>query len=183
VSMYFKIDGVNAITRNPMSLEIVAESERDAWSKADSRGMIPHTVVEYHPLTEEQLRATDEAIARKRFSCAEPCARCGEGQWDFLSISPTKQSAAWQCAYCKKKVIIRDDSTTVSRPKFPRQPIPRDVQREVWRRDEGQCVRCKRKEKLEYDHIIPLSKGGSNTVRNLQLLCENCNRGKSNSIG
>ncbi|MFR1241781.1 MAG: HNH endonuclease [Butyricimonas faecihominis] len=28
-----------------------------------------------------------------------------------------------------------------------------------------------------------MSKGGSNTARNLQLLCEKCNREKSNSIG
>jgi len=37
-------------------------------------------------------------------------------------------------------------------------------------------------EKLEYDHIIPVSKGGSNTERNIQLLCEKCNRQKSATI-
>jgi 5-methylcytosine-specific restriction endonuclease McrA len=63
-----------------------------------------------------------------------------------------------------------------------RQSIPKFVQHEVWRRDEGRCVKCGSQEKLEFDHIIPLSKGGSNTVRNVQLLCENCNRGKSNNI-
>ena len=42
----------------------------------------------------------------------------------------------------------------------------------VWRRDEGKCVQCDSSERIEYDHIIPVSKGGSNTVRNIQLLCE-----------
>lgn len=64
-----------------------------------------------------------------------------------------------------------------------REPIPQDVQDAVWRRDGGKCVKCGSQEKLEFDHIIPFSKGGSNTVRNLQLLCEKCNREKSNNIG
>jgi len=60
--------------------------------------------------------------------------------------------------------------------------IPSEVRREVWRRDEGKCVKCGSRENLEYDHIIPVSQGGSNTVRNIELLCEACNRAKSDSI-
>ena len=63
-----------------------------------------------------------------------------------------------------------------------REPIPKKVKMYVWQRDGGRCVECGRKERLEYDHIIPLSKGGSNTDRNIQLLCEHCNRSKSSSI-
>jgi hypothetical protein len=62
------------------------------------------------------------------------------------------------------------------------EPIPKRVKMYVWQRDEGTCVECGSKEKLEYDHIIPLSKGGSNTDRNLQILCERCNRSKGASI-
>ena len=61
--------------------------------------------------------------------------------------------------------------------------IPRDVQDRVWRRDQGKCVECGSKENLEFDHIIPHSKGGANTYRNIQLLCEKCNRSKSDNIG
>lgn len=60
--------------------------------------------------------------------------------------------------------------------------IPGDVRREVWRRDAGKCLECGSREKLEYDHIIPVSKGGSNTARNIRLLCENCNRKKRDNI-
>lgn len=63
-----------------------------------------------------------------------------------------------------------------------REAIPREVQREIWRRDEGRCVECSSKEKLCFDHIIPFSRGGSNTSRNLQLLCERCNLSKGNRI-
>ncbi len=63
-----------------------------------------------------------------------------------------------------------------------REYIPSDVKIFVWRRDQGRCVECGSREHLEYDHIIPVAKGGSNTARNLQLLCERCNRKKGPSI-
>lgn len=63
-----------------------------------------------------------------------------------------------------------------------REPIPDEVRLFIWKRDEGRCVKCGSRENLEFDHIIPVSKGGSNTARNLQLLCESCNRSKSDSI-
>lgn len=61
--------------------------------------------------------------------------------------------------------------------------ITQEVKDKVWNRDGGKCVTCGGNEKLEFDHIIPFSKGGSNTYRNIQLLCEACNRKKSNRIG
>lgn len=68
-----------------------------------------------------------------------------------------------------------DDS--VFSPK--RERMADDIKVAVWRRDGGACVRCGGRERLEYDHIIPVSKGGSNTLRNIELLCEACNRMKS----
>jgi hypothetical protein len=52
----------------------------------------------------------------------------------------------------------------------------------VWQRDEGKCVKCGSKERLEFDHIIPIALGGSNTERNIQLLCESCNRSKGTNV-
>jgi len=63
-----------------------------------------------------------------------------------------------------------------------RPAIPEDVRIAVWRRDEGKCTKCGSRENLEYDHIIPISKGGNNTVRNIELLCEACNRSKRDNI-
>lgn len=60
--------------------------------------------------------------------------------------------------------------------------IPQTVKLLVWRRDQGQCGLCGSREQLEFDHIIPVAKGGSNTERNIQLLCARCNRSKSDRI-
>jgi hypothetical protein len=60
--------------------------------------------------------------------------------------------------------------------------IPKAFKKIVWLRDEGKCVECGNAENLEYDHIIPFSKGGANTVRNIQILCSKCNKKKSNKI-
>jgi hypothetical protein len=61
--------------------------------------------------------------------------------------------------------------------------ISQRVKDQVWNRDGGKCVEYGSNEHLEFDHIIPFSKGGANTYRNIQLLCEHCNRSKSDKIG
>jgi hypothetical protein len=63
-----------------------------------------------------------------------------------------------------------------------RSPIPEAIRSEVWRRDCGRCVQCRSNQNLQFDHIIPVSRGGATTVANLQLLCESCNKSKGKTI-
>lgn len=51
----------------------------------------------------------------------------------------------------------------------------------VYTRDGGVCKCCGSSQDLEYDHITPFSCGGSSDASNIQLLCQKCNRSKSNS--
>ena len=81
-----------------------------------------------------------------------------------------------------EKLKTKFDETTNSEITYKRPRIPENVRIEVWRRDGGKCARCGSREKLEYDHIVPISKGGSNTARNIELLCEKHNRSKSNNV-
>lgn len=67
--------------------------------------------------------------------------------------------------------------------KAKRQPIPQDIKVLVWQRDGGRCTSCGSQNELEYDHIIPLALNGSNSDRNLQLLCADCNRRKGPTLG
>src|SRR5487761_1016443 len=56
--------------------------------------------------------------------------------------------------------------------------IPQDVKIAVAARDGGRCRQCGSTTELHFDHVIPWSKGGVNTVANIQLLCGPCNRRK-----
>ena len=80
-----------------------------------------------------------------------------------------------------EKLNTKFNETTTENA-FERSRIPENVRIEVWRRDGGKCARCGSREKLEYDHIVPISRGGSNTARNIELLCEKHNRSKSNNV-
>ena len=51
----------------------------------------------------------------------------------------------------------------------------------VYARDRGICQCCGSSVNLGYDHITPFSCGGTSEVSNIQLLCQKCNRSKSNS--
>jgi DNA-directed RNA polymerase subunit RPC12/RpoP len=63
-----------------------------------------------------------------------------------------------------------------------REPISDDVKMLVWSRDGAACVRCGATERLHFDHIIPVVKGGSSEAVNIQLLCQPCNLKKSDKI-
>lgn len=63
--------------------------------------------------------------------------------------------------------------------------IPRTVMLKIVRRDDHVCQECftyVRDDEIEFDHIIPVSRGGPTSVENLRLLCRTCNNAKSDHI-
>lgn len=112
-----------------------------------------------------------------------------EGKINYLRNNPTASpNAQSRLRELETELYIRDSAknaavaTMQSESRRQRQPLRREVKNSVWNRDGGRCVECGSKEHLEFDHIIPHSKGGSDTERNLQLLCMNCNRAKHAKI-
>ncbi|AWN22177.1 hypothetical protein DKM44_02130 [Deinococcus irradiatisoli] len=75
-----------------------------------------------------------------------------------------------------KRLLLMPQTERASRS------IPQSVKLAVWQRDQGKCVECGATEYLEFDHIIPHSKGGASSEGNLQLLCRKCNLAKSDRI-
>ena len=82
-----------------------------------------------------------------------------------------------------KKKHLKEEKKEDAPKNRKRRGLTQQTKDKVWNRDGGKCVECGSREKLEFDHIIPHSKGGSDTYRNIQLLCEKCNRTKSAKIG
>ena len=80
----------------------------------------------------------------------------------------------------QRAVALMEQTEALDAPARP--SIPDDVKVFVWKRDGGRCVKCGNNQKLEFDHVIPVALGGANTARNLQLLCETCNRSKGAAI-
>ncbi len=63
-----------------------------------------------------------------------------------------------------------------------RAPIPAGIGRAVIARDGLQCIQCGTTEELQFDHVLPVALGGGTSVENLQVLCGECNRAKSDSL-
>ena len=77
-----------------------------------------------------------------------------------------------------RKIRAREEHATEAR----RERIPPEVRAFVWQRDRGRCVSCDATEDLQFDHVIPVARGGGNAAENLQVLCGTCNRQKSDSV-
>lgn len=75
------------------------------------------------------------------------------------------------CPYCGQQLSTR----------VGRQPIPRQLRHQVFQRDGYRCKECgatNKQTRLHVDHIVPVAKGGTNDISNLQTLCEECNMAK-----
>lgn len=69
--------------------------------------------------------------------------------------------------------------------KAPREEITKHRRFELLYRDEFRCLFCGSdpgNDRLHIDHVIPVSKGGSDDPANLATACDRCNQGKKAAI-
>ncbi|BBI33458.1 HNH endonuclease [Cohnella abietis] len=75
--------------------------------------------------------------------------------------------------------IVAEPFTETKKIRNITRNIPQPVKFKVFRRDNQVCQECGKNvgfEEINFDHIIPWSKGGSSDERNIRLLCETCNK-------
>lgn len=66
-----------------------------------------------------------------------------------------------------------------------RTPITTRTRFEIFKRDSFKCLYCGKSAPaviLQVDHVLPVSKGGTNEPANLVTACQDCNFGKSNIL-
>ena len=69
--------------------------------------------------------------------------------------------------------------------KNKRDTIPPAIRFKVLKRDRHTCTGCGARApdvELEVDHIVPVSRGGTDELSNLRTLCKDCNTGKGNKV-
>jgi len=102
------------------------------------------------------------------------------GKWAgtyFFSDPKHRAAEIWRVAIGRaNQTIVASDPSQASRH------ISREVRQRVWQKYGGLCAECQSDIHLEFDHIVPVAKGGSNSDSNVQLLCRKCNLAKSDRI-
>jgi hypothetical protein len=113
-----------------------------------------------------------------------------QGIWSyngvFHLVDSWREASGGRQVFKFKLIAVEEDedftkpaSTTPER----RRLIPTSVKLEVWHRDGGKCVICGASDELHFDHIVPVSKGGTSLVAdNIQLLCARHNLEKRDRI-
>lgn len=117
------------------------------------------------------------ALFKPRPKCDNCRRRHGYNKYTHKDY-PRKKWMSQKCAgeYLRKHPILVEPKITDQNKRSRR--ISTEVKQLVWSRDEGKCQNCATTENLEFDHVIPYSKGGSNSEANIQLLCFSCNKKK-----
>ena len=121
--------------------------------------------------------------------CATTCVSAENlgRQWVGIDLSPKagelvlQRLGAGEGAIRRSDVILRDDipERTDLGP-LPRYNSP-DVKRQLYGQQEGCCAGCGdhfEYRHFEVDHVIARTRGGTDHLSNLQLLCGHCNRVK-----
>ena len=123
------------------------------------------------PVATAPVAATAEPAGPVEPAAAGEAA--GTGEPDALSLPPLR-------SHGHEPLITRPTSSDIPAPVGERvkRSIPQDVKIAVSARDGGRCRQCGSTHQLHFDHVIPISRGGANTVANIQLLCGVCNRAK-----
>ena len=103
--------------------------------------------------------------------CSKECLAKGYAERFEGEGNPNYRHGESHAAYHRRK--------SVTKGSYSRRDVLSLLRRQMYT-----CVYCPNSLKVKFheDHIIPLSRGGSNSIGNIQLLCPSCNAKKYNFL-
>lgn len=141
-------------------------------------------LLDMYYLSEERIPEETEVVYRRL------CARTGEEKKavDTVLEEFFQRENGWIHKRCEEEI-----ARWQARGWFPRDPNIiglrpsinewKEIRVRILARDRYRCAYCLTVGgALEVDHIVPVSRGGSNNDDNLTAACKPCNRGKSNKL-
>lgn len=117
--------------------------------------------------------------AIEKILCLEPT------RWEWISQFRTEELRCTNYGHICPVFFSAEPFTETKEVRNTTRDIPRAVMLKVVRRDGQICAICKRNvldDEIEFDHVIPFSRGGATTAENLRVLCRECNRKKSDTL-
>lgn len=116
------------------------------------------------------------------------CALCGEFEYDGDDVKLDDLSICDTCAdaimnlkhhrHSGKYITWPNEESPSQQARNRRKPIKPGLRRQVHERDYYACRYCGARQNLVVDHLVPVSRGGGNTIDNLVTACQACNTKK-----
>lgn len=121
----------------------------------------------------------DIYTAIEKILCLEP------RRWEWISQFQTEELRCSVFGHICPVFFSAEPFTETKEDRRITRRIPRDVMLKVVRRDGQVCRVCHNNvpdDEIEFDHVIPHSRGGPTTSENLRVLCRSCNRQKQDGL-
>ncbi len=107
------------------------------------------------------------------------------GRWKWISQFRTDELSCTVFGHICPVFFMAEPFTETKEDRRITRAIPRGVMLKVVRRDGQVCADCRTivpDDQIEFDHVIPIARGGATTTDNLRILCRTCNRKKSDAL-
>ena len=117
--------------------------------------------------------------AIEKILCLEP------KRWEWISQFRTEELRCSVYGHTCPVFFSAEPFTETKEDRRTVRASPRAVMLKVVRRDGQVCGVCRVNvpdNELEFDHLIPLARGGPTSAENLRVLCRRCNKKKTDAL-